>query len=140
MAKQTANITQYHVVCDVIERRAVVFKCLTCSIDVQFDDVTDDVILPLGWGGSIFLGESQSHIYPNRLRVPNLVAVRRSCRKGGGGYRQRDTAALYSRLAGLPGFAGIVASFLCRHDISHNVGPTQKVYKPSHHWDSDPVI
>ena len=37
----TANITQYH----VIERRAVVFKCLKCS---TFHDVTNDVILPLG--------------------------------------------------------------------------------------------
>ena len=34
-----------------VERRAVVFKCLTYS---TFDDVTYDVILPLGWGGSIF--------------------------------------------------------------------------------------
>ena len=37
-----------------------------------------------------------------RICVPNLVAVRRSCRKGGGGYRQtdrqRETAALYSRI------------------------------------------
>ena len=37
-----------------------------------------------------------------RICVPNLVAVRRSCRKKGGGYRQTDrqakkTAALYSR-------------------------------------------
>ena len=40
----------------------VSFKCLTCS---TFDDVTDDVILPLGWVGSFFLGESQSRIYPN---------------------------------------------------------------------------
>ena len=41
---------------------------------------------------------------------------------------------------GYPASPGIVAYFLCRYDISHNVGPTQKVYKPSHHWDSDPVI
>ena len=50
-----------------------------------------------------------------RTCVPNLVAVRRSCRKnGGGGYRQthththtqRDTAALYSRLAGYPASLG----------------------------------
>ena len=38
-----------------------------------------------------------------RICVPNLVAVRRTClKKGGGGYRQtdrqRETAALYSRL------------------------------------------
>ena len=41
--------------------------------------------------------------------VPNLVAVRRSCRKGGGGtdrHTQRDTATLYSRLAGYPASLG----------------------------------
>ena len=31
----------------------------------MFDDVTNDVILPLGWGGAIFLAENVSHIYPN---------------------------------------------------------------------------
>ena len=66
-------------ICDVIERLAVVFKCLTCS---TFDDVTDDVILPLGWGGSILLGESQSRIYPNMCAKfgcgPTVVS------KGGG--------------------------------------------------------
>ena len=30
---------------------AVVFKCITCS---TFDDVTDDVILPLGGAGQFF--------------------------------------------------------------------------------------
>ena len=35
----------------------------------MFDDVTDDVILPLGWGGSIFLGESHSRIYPNVCQI-----------------------------------------------------------------------
>ena len=74
-----------------------VFKCLTCS---TFDDVTDDVILPLGGVGQIFLGEtvSQSRIYPNMCAKfgcgPTVVS-----KKGGGGTdRQRDTAALYSRL------------------------------------------
>ena len=33
----------------ISRRRAVVFKCLTYS---TFDDVTYDVILPLGWAGS----------------------------------------------------------------------------------------
>ena len=35
----------------ILRRRAVVFKCLTYS---TFDDVTYDVILPLGWAGSNF--------------------------------------------------------------------------------------
>ena len=33
----------------------------------MFDDVTHDVILPLGWAGSIFLAENESHIYPNNV-------------------------------------------------------------------------
>ena len=74
---------QYHVICDVFERRAVVFKCLTC---LTFDDVTDYVILPLGWGESIFLGESLSRIYPNMCAKfgcgPTVVS------KKGWGYRQ----------------------------------------------------
>ena len=45
--RQHYVIIFYH----VIERRAVVFKCLTYS---TFDDVTYGVILPLGWAGSIF--------------------------------------------------------------------------------------
>ena len=44
----------------------------------------------MGWGGSnFFLAENESHIY--RICVPNLVAVRRSCRKGGGVQRDRQT-------------------------------------------------
>ena len=45
-----------------------------------------------------------------RICVPNLVAVRRSCRKGGGGGTERqtkDTVALYSRLL-LKGCAGAI--------------------------------
>ena len=49
------------------------------------------------WGGSIFLGESQSRIYPNMCAKfgcgPTIVS-----KKGGGTDREtRDTAALYSR-------------------------------------------
>ena len=68
------------VICDVIERRAVVFRRLTCS---TFDDVTDDVILPLGWGGSIFLGESQSRIYPNMCAKFGCGPTVVSKKKGG---------------------------------------------------------
>ena len=31
----------------------------------MFDDVTYEMILPLGWAGSIFLAQNESHIYPN---------------------------------------------------------------------------
>ena len=79
------------------ERRAVVFKCLTYS---TFDDVTYDVILPLGWAGShFFLAENESHIYPNMCAKfgcgPTVVS-----KKGGGGTdrQTKKTAALYSRL------------------------------------------
>ena len=45
--------------------------------------------IPLGWGGSLFLGESQSRIYPNRCANfgcgPTVVS-----KKGGGWYRQTD--------------------------------------------------
>ena len=85
---QIANITYYH----VIERRAVVFKCLTYS---TFDDVTYDVILPLGWAGQFFLAENESHIYPNMLCQigcrPTVV-----WKKNWGTDRQtKKTAALY---------------------------------------------
>ena len=33
----------------------------------MFDDVTHDVILPLGCAGSIFLAGNESHIYPNNV-------------------------------------------------------------------------
>ena len=50
------------------------------------------MILPLGRGRSIFLGESESRIYPNRCAKfgcgPTVVS------KGGGGYRQRDKGTL----------------------------------------------
>ena len=67
----------------------------------MFDDVTHDVILPLGWAGSIFfLAENESHIYPNMCAKfgcgPTVVS------KGGGVQTDRQTkktAALYSRLA-----------------------------------------
>ena len=66
----------------VIERRAVVFKCLTYS---TFDDVTYDVILPLGWAGS-----NESHIYPNMCAKfgcgPTVVSKR-----GGGVQTDRQT-------------------------------------------------
>ena len=77
----------------ISHRRAVVFKCLTYS---TFDDVTYDVILPLGWAGSIFLADNKSHIYPNMCAKfgCGLTVV---SKKKGGTDRQRDTAALYSR-------------------------------------------
>ena len=77
-------------ICDIIKRRAVVFKCITCS---TFDDVLglDDVILPLGWVN--FLGESQSRIYPNICTnfgcSPTVVS-----KKKGGGYKQTDRRTL----------------------------------------------
>ena len=45
--------------------------------------------IPLGWGGSICLGESQSHVYPNKIMCvkfgcgPTVVSTR-----GGGTDRQ----------------------------------------------------
>ena len=90
---------QHYVIRDVIERRAIVFKCITCS---TFDDITDDVILLLGWGGSIFLGESQSCIYPNMTLCAKFgCGLTVVSKKRGGGVqtdRQRDPAASYSRL------------------------------------------
>ena len=92
-SRQPTLRNKYHVICDVIERRAVVFKCLTCS---TFDDVTNDVILPLGWVGQFVVGESQSRIYPNMCAKcgcgPTVVSKR-----GVQADRQRGTAALYSR-------------------------------------------
>ena len=45
--------------------------------------------IPLGWGGSISLGESQSRIYPNMCAKfgcgPTVVS-----KVGGGGYRPTD--------------------------------------------------
>ena len=62
----------------------------------MFDDVTHDVILPLGWAGSIFLAENESHIYPNNVCQ---IWLRSDGRVEKGGYRQTEkTAALYSRL------------------------------------------
>ena len=56
------------------------------------------MILPLGWGRSIFLGESQSRIYPNMCAKfgcgPTVVSKRGGVQTD----RQRDTVALYSRL------------------------------------------
>ena len=53
-----------------------------------FDDVTYDVILPLGWAGSIFLAQNGSCIYPNMCTKfgcgPTVVSKKR------GGYRQTD--------------------------------------------------
>ena len=68
-------------------RSAVVFKCLTCS---TFDDVTDDVILPLGGVGQIFLGENQSRIYPNVCQIW-LRSGGRVEKKGGGVQTDRQT-------------------------------------------------
>ena len=45
-SRPSTLMTTKRTICDVIECRAVVSECLTCS---AFDDVTDDVILPLGW-------------------------------------------------------------------------------------------
>ena len=55
----------------------------------MLDDVTDDVILPLGWDGSIFLGESQSRIYPNMCAKLGCGATVVS--KGGGVQTDRQT-------------------------------------------------
>ena len=49
--------------------------------------LSNNPLKPLGWGGSIFLGESQSRIYPHMHakfgRGPTVV----SKKKGGGEYR-----------------------------------------------------
>ena len=72
---------------------AVVFKCITCS---TFDDVTDDVILPLG--GSIFF---RLEPVPYLSEYVCQIWLRSDGRVEKGGYtqtdRQMDTAALYSR-------------------------------------------
>ena len=61
--------------------------------------------LPPGWVKFVW-----DRMIPGSIRtwVSNFVAVRRSCRRGGGTDRhtQRDTAALYSRLAGYPASLG----------------------------------
>ena len=61
------------------------------------------------WGGvGNFFLLRMSPVF-TRICVPNLVAVRRSCRKRGGGGTDRQTkktAALYSRLAGYPASLG----------------------------------
>ena len=62
----------------------------------MFDDVTHDVILPLGWAGSIFLAENESHIYPNNVCQIWLRSDGRV--EKGGGVQTEKTAALYSRL------------------------------------------
>ena len=58
----------------------------------HFPDFFDTLKKPTGppWRGvgQFFLAENESHI--SRICVPNLVAVRLSCRKRGGGYRQAD--------------------------------------------------
>ena len=76
------------------------FTCLT------FDDVTDDVTLPLGCGRSTFLAENEAHIYPNMCAKfgcgPTVVSKKRGVQTD----RQRDTAALYSRLASYPASLG----------------------------------
>ena len=55
----------------------------------MFDDVTHDVILPLGWAGSNFLAENESHIYPNNVCQIWLRSDGR-VEKGGGTDRQTD--------------------------------------------------
>ena len=65
-----------------------ILALLTCS---TFDDVTDDVILPLGGVGQFFYVRASP--VSIRICVPNCVAVRRSCRKGGW-YRQTDKGTL----------------------------------------------
>ena len=60
----------------------------------------------MGWV-NIFLAQNES--VSTRICGPNLVAVRRSCRKKGGVQTDRHTkktAALYSRLAGYPASLG----------------------------------
>ena len=55
----------------------------------MFDDVTHDVILPLGWAGSIFLAENESHIYPNNVCQIWLRSDGRVEKGGGVTDRQR---------------------------------------------------
>ena len=66
----------------------------------MFDDVTYDVILPLGWAGSNFLAENESHVYPNMCAKFGCGPTVVSKKKGGGVQTDRQakkTAALYSR-------------------------------------------
>ena len=65
----------------------------------MFDDVTHDVILPLGWAGSIFLAENESHIYPNNVCQIWLRSDGR-VEKGGQTDRQRKLQ-LYIDYTGL---------------------------------------
>ena len=79
-----------------------------------------------------FLGTNHTQIYPHMCAKfghgPTVMSKKR-------GYRhtrtqtQRDATALYSRLAGLLGFARDSSIFSRRYDISDNVGPTQE-YNP----------
>ena len=72
--------------CDVIERRECeTFKPPTLVISRHVGGLLSDVSwqpfvsgIPLRWGGSIFLGESQSGAYPN-------MCAKFGCRKKGGG-------------------------------------------------------
>ena len=56
----------------------------------MFDDVTHDVILPLGWAGSIILAENESHIYPNNVCQIWLRSDGRVENGGGDTDRQTD--------------------------------------------------
>ena len=64
----------------------------------MFDDVTHDVILPLGWAGSIFLAENESHIYPNNVCQIWLRSDGRVEKKWGvrTDRQTKKTAALYN--------------------------------------------
>ena len=59
----------------------------------NYSNVTNDVILPLGWGGSICLGESLSRVYPNMCAKfgcgPTVASKKR-----GRAYRQTDKGTL----------------------------------------------
>ena len=113
------------------------------------------VLLELNSGG-IWLAQGNHRLCTEKTQLESFVlyaygAVLHSCRCDdttqnvsracGVIMKQRSLLPLFitSRVTRLhPASPGTVASFLCRYDISHNVGPTQN-YKPSHHWDSDPV-
>ena len=65
-------------------------------------------LAPSGGGvGQIFLGLNQSHIYPNMCAKYGCVSKKREgTDTHGHKHRQRDAAALYSRLAGYPASLG----------------------------------
>ena len=60
----------------------------------------------LTFDSNFFKTENESHIYPNMCAKFGCGPTVLSKKKGGGTDRQRETAALYSRLAGYPASLG----------------------------------